>query len=56
MASRLARARNLDLIATRAWFDFPVLLNDDRIAKLTFEKGAEGERIIAAALAAWKGP
>ncbi len=49
-------ARNVDLIASRAWFDFPLLLNDDRIAKLTFEKGADGERIVADALAAWKTP
>ena len=49
-------ARNVDLIASRNWFDFPLLLNDDRIAKLTFEKGADGERILADALAAWKGP
>ena len=25
--------RNLDLMQTRAWFDFPLLLNDDRIAQ-----------------------
>ncbi len=49
-------ARNTDLIASRGWFDFPMLLNDDRIAKLTFEKGADGERILSAALAAWKAP
>jgi hypothetical protein len=46
-------ARNLDLIASRGWFDFPLLLNDDRIAKLTFEKGPDGDRILTAALAAW---
>jgi hypothetical protein len=49
-------AHNVDLLATRGWFDFPMLLNDDRIAKLTFEKGADGERIVADALAAWKAP
>ncbi|MGD1038980.1 MAG: caspase family protein, partial [Roseiarcus sp.] len=49
-------ARNVDLIASRGWFDFPMLLNDDRIAKLTFEKGADGDRILAEALAAWKAP
>jgi hypothetical protein len=47
-------ARNVDEIATRGWFDFPLLLNDDRIAKLTFEKGADGERVVNEALAAWK--
>jgi hypothetical protein len=34
-------ARNLDLMKTRAWFDFPLLLNDNRIAKLVFEKFAK---------------
>jgi hypothetical protein len=47
-------AHNVDLLANRAWFDFPLLLSDDRIAKLTFEKGADGQRVIADALAAWK--
>jgi hypothetical protein len=47
-------SHNVDLIANRGWFDFPMLLNDDRIAKLTFEKGADGERIVNDALAAWK--
>jgi len=45
---------NLDAIAVAGWFDFPMLLNDGRIAKLTFEKGAEGDKIIAAALESWK--
>jgi hypothetical protein len=47
-------AHNVDLIANRGWFDFPMLLSDDRIAKLTFEKGIDGERIVNDALAAWK--
>ncbi len=47
-------SRNIDEIATRGWFDFPLLLNDDRIAKLTFEKAADGDRIVNEALAAWK--
>ena len=47
-------ARNLDLIATHNWFDFPLLLNDDRIAKLTFEKSTEGDYVVSQALAAWK--
>ncbi len=47
-------AHNVDLIANRGWFDFPMLLDDDRIAKLTCEKGADGERIVNDALAAWK--
>jgi hypothetical protein len=27
-------ARNPDLMQTRAWFDFPLLLHDNRVAKL----------------------
>ena len=47
-------ARNLDLIQTRAWFDFPLLLNDNRIAKLVFQKSSEGEAMLEKALDAWK--
>jgi hypothetical protein len=47
-------ARNVDEIATRGWFDFPMVLDDGRIAKLTFEKAADGERVVHEALAAWK--
>ena len=45
---------NIQEIGERGWFDFPMQLDDDRIAKLTFEKGADGEKIVAQALAAWK--
>jgi hypothetical protein len=47
-------AHNLDLLATRTWFDFPLVLNDDRIAKLTFAKDETGDRVMAQALDAWK--
>ena len=47
-------AHNLDLLSTDNWLDFPLLLNDDRIAKLTFEKGAAGDQVMAQALNAWK--
>jgi hypothetical protein len=46
--------RNLDLIQTRAWFDFPLLLNDNRIAKLVFQKSSEGQAMLEKALDAWK--
>ncbi|MBV9289383.1 MAG: hypothetical protein JO288_16485 [Hyphomicrobiales bacterium] len=49
-------ARNLDLMQTRAWFDFPLLLNDNRIAKLVFQKSADGEAMLEKALDAWKEP
>jgi len=47
-------ARNVQEIAERAWFDFPMQLDDDRIAKLTFEKGGDGEKAVTQALTAWK--
>jgi len=47
-------ARNLDLMQTRAWFDFPLLLNDNRIAKLVFQKSADGEAMLEKAFDAWK--
>jgi hypothetical protein len=46
-------AHNLDLLTTRDWFDFPLLLNDNRIAKLTFEKGPAGDQVMSQALSAW---
>ncbi len=47
-------ARNLELMQTRAWFDFPLLLNDDRIAKVVFQKSAEGQAMLEKAFDAWK--
>ena len=46
-------ARNLDLMETRAWFDFPLLLDDNRIAKLVFQKSSEGEAMLDKAFEAW---
>ena len=47
-------ARNLDLMKTRSWFDFPLLLNDDRIAKIVFQKSPEGQAMLEKAFDAWK--
>lgn len=47
-------SHNLDLIATHSWFDFPIILLDGKVAKLTIEKGTDGEALIAQTLAAWK--
>jgi hypothetical protein len=47
-------ARNLDLMQTRAWFDFPLLLNDDRIAKVVFQKSPEGQAMLEKAFEAWQ--
>ena len=48
------RARNRDLIQTRAWFDFALLLGDNRIAKLLFQKSSNGEEMLEKAFEAWK--
>ena len=47
-------ARNFDLMQTRAWFEFPLLLNDDRIAKLAFQKSSDGVAMLGKAFDAWK--
>ena len=47
-------ARNLDLMKTRSWFDFPLLLNDDRIAKIVFQKSPDGQAMLDKAFEAWK--
>jgi TonB family protein len=39
---------------TRSWFDFPLLLNDDRIAKVAFQKLPEGQAMLDKAFDAWK--
>ena len=47
-------AHNTEMFASHAWFDFPVLLSDGHIAKLTLEKGPDGDALMTQALAAWK--
>jgi len=49
-----ATIRNADLIRNRGWIDIPMLLSDQRIAKITFEKGTAGERVVNEALDAWR--
>ena len=39
---------------TCAWFDFPLLLNDNRTAKLVFQKSTGGEAMLDKAFDAWK--
>jgi hypothetical protein len=50
-----AEASNLDLLRSREWLDVPILLANGRIAKLTFEKGPEGQRALDDAMASWRG-
>lgn len=49
-----ALPRNLDLLRTRPWLDIPMKLANNKLAKLTMEKGLSGDRVIAEALAAWE--
>jgi hypothetical protein len=51
--SDVATTRNIALIKSRGWLDIPVQLSDNRIGKLTFEKGDTGDRIVANAVATW---
>jgi hypothetical protein len=53
-ASDSAQVRNLDLMRNRGWFDLPMLLVNGKIAKITFEKGTTGERLMNDVMAAWK--
>jgi hypothetical protein len=51
-----SEAVNLDLIKQREWVDVPLVLQtNNRIGKLTFEKGTAGARAIDDAIAAWQG-
>lgn len=47
-------ARNIETMKTRGWFDFPLRMADGRIAKVTVEKGALGDRLFEDAFEAWK--
>lgn len=48
-----AESNNLNLIQSHEWMDFPMLLVNGRIAKLTFEKGRSGSLAIDDAIASW---
>ncbi|MGH6769411.1 MAG: hypothetical protein ACRECO_10385 [Xanthobacteraceae bacterium] len=48
------RERNVQMLKERAWFDIPVVYNNNRRAILAVEKGTPGERVFAEAFAAWK--
>jgi hypothetical protein len=48
------RERNVQLLKERAWFDIPVVYNNNRRAILALEKGTPGERAFADAFRAWR--
>jgi hypothetical protein len=47
------RARNLQLLKERSWFDVPLVYANQRRAIIAIEKGAPGERAFQDAFAAW---
>jgi len=48
------RARNLQLLRDRSWFDIPLVYSNQRRAIIAIEKGSSGERAYAEALSSWK--
>jgi hypothetical protein len=49
-----AEERNLELLRSRQWFDIPMLLANGKASKITFEKGASGDKIFTDVLDSWK--
>jgi hypothetical protein len=47
------RARNLQLLKERSWFDVPLVYTNQRRAIIAIEKGAPGERAFNDAFATW---
>jgi hypothetical protein len=47
------RARNIQLLKERSWFDVPLVYTNQRRAIIAIEKGAPGERAFDDAFAAW---
>jgi len=48
-----ASDQNIDMLRSRQWIDIPIQFADNRIAKLTFEKGISGQGAMEDALASW---
>jgi len=46
--------RNIQLLKERAWFDIPIIYNNNRRAILAVEKGTPGEQAFNQAFATWK--
>jgi hypothetical protein len=47
------RARNLQLLKERSWFDVPLVYATQRRAILAIEKGVSGEQAFSEAFSAW---
>ena len=50
-----AEKQNIDLLKGANWVDVPMSVSGGRIAKITFEKGATGDRLLAELLTEWQG-
>lgn len=50
-----SEAQNIDLLRGPNWIDIPMSIANNRVAKVTFEKGPGGDKLIADVLAEWKG-
>jgi hypothetical protein len=48
------RARNLQLLRERAWFEIPIVYSNGTRAILTLEKGTDGDRVFKQVFAAWR--
>jgi hypothetical protein len=53
-SSEAEMQRNLQLLKERAWFDIPIVYNNNRRAILAVEKGTPGERAFSDAFTAWR--
>jgi hypothetical protein len=49
-----AEAQNIEALKGPNWMDVPLSLSNGRAAKLTFEKGTGGDRLLADVLNEWK--
>ncbi len=49
-----AESVNIKQLKDLQWIDIPMLLNNGKIAKLTFEKGVPGERDLNEAISSWQ--
>jgi hypothetical protein len=50
-----SETQNLDLLRGPNWIDIPMSISNSRVAKVTFEKGPGGDKLISEVLAEWKG-
>ena len=49
-----AEQTNLALMTQRNWFDVSILLTSGKVAKVAFEKGPTGQKILDDAIASWR--